>query len=296
MEDMPSSVAVTVSLGNSLCDNPTRLEITRLKFVAETSSLLSAREEKIGNTEADSLNLVTETGSIQEIEEDEILSISDETNGKNRVELLALDASSEISLPIKLEAEVIENGEQIVVNALCLKNALSTKGVPISLTIDHDIEMCDGSNLKAQKVAYKLPKEKNRSVFEFDCLPLWGSVSMRGGRPEMEDAVATVPRFTKIPIKMLTGNQVTDGMSQSLSHLTTHFFGVYDGHGGSQVLSLVFFSFLFLPFSSLISLLCLFVYVCMCHDFLHRVDSLVDCMLLKICTIDELQIVPGFFL
>lgn len=235
MEDMHSSVAVTVSLGNSLCDNPTRLEITRLKFVAETSSLLSAREEKIGETEADSLDLVTENGSIQEIEEDEILSISDETNGKKRVELLAFDASSEISLPIKLEAEVIENGEQIVVNAVCLKNGLSTKGVPISLTIDHDIQMCDGSNLKAQKVAYKLPKEKNRSVFEFDCLPLWGSVSMRGGRPEMEDAVATVPRFTKIPIRMLTGDHVTDGMSQSLSHLTTHFFGVYDGHGGSQV-------------------------------------------------------------
>ncbi|KAL4561861.1 hypothetical protein LXL04_034043 [Taraxacum kok-saghyz] len=47
----------------------------------------------------------------------------------------------------------------------------------------------------------------------------------------MEDAVATVPRFLKIPVQMLTG----DKMTKSLSHLTSHFFGDYDGHGGSQV-------------------------------------------------------------
>ncbi|KAI7737517.1 hypothetical protein M8C21_029844 [Ambrosia artemisiifolia] len=52
----------------------------------------------------------------------------------------------------------------------------------------------------------------------------------------MEDAVATVPRFLKVPIKMLTGDRgVVDLLSKSLSHLTTHFFGVYDEHGGSQV-------------------------------------------------------------
>ncbi|KAI3496408.1 hypothetical protein L1887_38769 [Cichorium endivia] len=70
-----------------------------------------------------------------------------------------------------------------------------------------------------------------RSVFEVDCVPLWGFTSICGRRPEMEDSVATVPRFLKIPIQMLTG----DKMTKSLSHLSAHFFGVYDGHGGSQV-------------------------------------------------------------
>ncbi|KAL4561899.1 hypothetical protein LXL04_034081 [Taraxacum kok-saghyz] len=60
---------------------------------------------------------------------------------------------------------------------------------------------------------------------------MWGFTSICGRRPEMEDAVATVPRFLKIPVQMLTG----DKMTKSLSHLTAHFFGVYDGHGGSQV-------------------------------------------------------------
>ena len=51
----------------------------------------------------------------------------------------------------------------------------------------------------------------------------------------MEDAFATVPQFLKIPIQMLIGDRVLDGISNHLSHQTGHFFGVYDGHGGSQV-------------------------------------------------------------
>jgi protein phosphatase 2C len=51
----------------------------------------------------------------------------------------------------------------------------------------------------------------------------------------MEDAVAAFPRFAKVPIKMLIGDRVVDGISESLTHLTSHFYGVYDGHGGAQV-------------------------------------------------------------
>lgn len=71
----------------------------------------------------------------------------------------------------------------------------------------------------------------SRSIFEVDCVPLWGFTSVCGRRPEMEDAVATLPRILNIPIKMLVGDHGTT----CLSHLTGHFFGVYDGHGGSQV-------------------------------------------------------------
>lgn len=74
-----------------------------------------------------------------------------------------------------------------------------------------------------------------RSVFEVDYVPLWGYVSLCGRRAEMEDAVSTLPRFFKVPLEMLIGNRVVDGMKGHLSHLTAHFFGVYDGHGGSQV-------------------------------------------------------------
>ncbi|KAL9313155.1 hypothetical protein ACSQ67_018607 [Phaseolus vulgaris] len=74
-----------------------------------------------------------------------------------------------------------------------------------------------------------------RSVFELDCNPLWGFTSVCGKRPEMEDALAAVPRFLKIPIQMLTGDRVPDGIDKCFREQTLHFFGVYDGHGGSQV-------------------------------------------------------------
>jgi protein phosphatase 2C len=90
-------------------------------------------------------------------------------------------------------------------------------------------------------VLHQLPLEKGvggtsvRSVFELECTPLWGFTSVCGKRSEMEDAVAIVPRFLKIPIQLLIGNRVIDGMNKCFSQQTTHFFGVYDGHGGSQV-------------------------------------------------------------
>ncbi|XP_009601902.1 protein phosphatase 2C 53-like isoform X1 [Nicotiana tomentosiformis] len=94
---------------------------------------------------------------------------------------------------------------------------------------------------KSSAVVVQLPLDKglsatvSRSVFEVDYIPLWGYTSICGRRPEMEDAFATVPRFLKIPLQMLIGDRVLDGQPRRLSHLTTHFFGVYDGHGGSQV-------------------------------------------------------------
>uniref|UniRef100_A0A5B6ZIU4 protein-serine/threonine phosphatase n=1 Tax=Davidia involucrata TaxID=16924 RepID=A0A5B6ZIU4_DAVIN len=179
---------------------------------------------------------------IQENEEDEIFSVGDDPSGINSEELLALDASSEISLPVAVEIEETEEG-QIVAKVISLgETSIEQKAAVDLLTVaarPHE-ERSDGLDLKASAPVFQLPREKitgrgSRSVFELDCVPLWGSVSFCGKRPEMEDAVMAVPRFLKIPIKMLIGECVIDRMSQSLSHLTAHFFGVYDGHGGSQV-------------------------------------------------------------
>lgn len=74
-----------------------------------------------------------------------------------------------------------------------------------------------------------------RSVFAVDCVPLWGYTSICGRRPEMEDAVAIVPRFFDLPLWLLTGNAMVDGLDPMTFRLPAHFFGVYDGHGGAQV-------------------------------------------------------------
>ncbi|XWS16198.1 hypothetical protein CRYUN_Cryun34aG0064600 [Craigia yunnanensis] len=205
---------------------------------------ISASKEGVGEG-ADLLKMLPRNGNrsippsesmTQESEEDEILSV--DTNGIINEGLLVLNAGSDISLQ---NAE-IESG-RILAKAIILGES-SIEQVPTAevllTTVSPDAKTSDGFDLKASEVVIQLHSGKNlnrgsRSIFELDYIPLWGSVSIIGKRTEMEDAVAAVPRFIKIPIKMLIGDRVIDGISQSLTDLTGHFFGVYDGHGGSQV-------------------------------------------------------------
>ncbi|OIT35276.1 PREDICTED: protein phosphatase 2C 16-like isoform X1 [Nicotiana attenuata] len=273
MEELSPAVAVTLSLSTSICDNPAisnNMEITRLKLVTDTASLLSDHPSLLHvepNTSWDgnSNSMKAEVGRvpfcgplqtvlgaengpivsdsiIQGNEEDGILSIGEDPYVINGEELLPLGASSELSLPIAVEIEGIDNG-QILAKVISLEErSLGRKISNLSaVAAIPDDEITTGPMLKASVVALPLPsenepvKESVKSVFELECVPLWGSVSICGKRPEMEDALMVVPNFIKIPIKMFIGDRVIDGLSQRLSHLTSHFYGVYDGHGGSQV-------------------------------------------------------------
>jgi protein phosphatase 2C len=153
---------------------------------------------------------------------------------------LVLDAGSEISFPKSVEME----NTKIIARTIIVEST-NEEQVPsaklLLAAVSPNAEIYDGSDIKASAVFLKFPSKKNliggptRSVFELDRVPLWGSVSICGRRLEMEDAVAAFPRFAKVPIKMLIGDRVVDGISESLTHLTSHFFGVYDGLGGAQV-------------------------------------------------------------
>ncbi|OIV97696.1 hypothetical protein TanjilG_12453 [Lupinus angustifolius] len=117
---------------------------------------------------------------------------------------------------------------------------IMTEPLAVAVTLEEETRIRSAPNPTAV-VLHQLPLEKRvngtvgRSVFELEWTPLWGFTSVCGERPEMEDAVAVVPRFSKIPIQMLIGDRVIDGMDKCFSQQTTHSFGVYDGHGGSQV-------------------------------------------------------------
>ncbi|KAL7001780.1 protein-serine,threonine phosphatase [Sarracenia purpurea var. burkii] len=149
-------------------------------------------------------------------------------------DLFTFEGASEMgtlsSVNVKIYAKDTDIGESSV------EGEITSDPLPVAAS--HCEEMGDKSNSESP---LQLPSEKGltgrvlRSVFEVDYVPLWGFTSVCGRRPEMEDAVATVPRFLKIPIEMLIGDRVVDSMNKCLSHLTGHFFGVYDGHGGSQV-------------------------------------------------------------
>ncbi|PIN14645.1 Serine/threonine protein phosphatase [Handroanthus impetiginosus] len=278
MEEISPAVAVTLSLSNPVCESSgisNHMEITRLKLVTETATLLSdpalmlndswdagyncanpvMNEDARSKADVDLLTMkeITENSRIvrdvQESEEDEVLSVGEDPS----VELLPLDSASDIavplnaapktSMPIAVEIEGAEDG-QIVAKVISVEERSIRRRLSDDvqdLSPKPDKECSNGPTIKASVVSVQLSGEKGsarggvKSVFELDCLPLWGLVSIIGHRPEMEDAVMAVPHFIKIPIKMFIGDQGIDGISQSLNLLTSHFYGVYDGHGGSQV-------------------------------------------------------------
>ncbi|XAR53382.1 Phosphoprotein phosphatase [Bertholletia excelsa] len=62
----------------------------------------------------------------------------------------------------------------------------------------------------------------------------WGFTSVIGRRKEMEDALAVVPGFIERACNHV-GGCTAPGSRSSCEVSPLHFFGVYDGHGGSQV-------------------------------------------------------------
>ncbi|XP_002514226.2 probable protein phosphatase 2C 6 [Ricinus communis] len=62
----------------------------------------------------------------------------------------------------------------------------------------------------------------------------WGFTSVIGRRGEMEDSVAVIPGFVSRTCYHV-GGCIAPGSRTSAEISPIHFFGVYDGHGGSQV-------------------------------------------------------------
>ncbi|PIA64240.1 hypothetical protein AQUCO_00100020v1 [Aquilegia coerulea] len=196
---------------------------------------------------------------IQEIEEDDNLSVEGdqvfEASGSLSLfgdassicvdDLVVLESASQISTLSSMDVEKSLGDVEIITKATSLEGPSVSKesiGELVPATIGGlEVQTGDSADSKASVVVISVPHEKkilgigSRGIIELDCLPLWGSISICGRRPEMEDAVTAIPRLVKIPLQMLLGDRIVDGMNQRLSHATANFFGVYDGHGGSQV-------------------------------------------------------------
>ncbi|KAI3737721.1 hypothetical protein L2E82_27733 [Cichorium intybus] len=201
---MSPPTSITFSLTNPISENSlgNHADFTRVKLLTGTASLLSNPTQVSRN--CDIVNPETDI--------DETMSIDD-----------SIDANStSLPIPIAVAIEETEN-DQVVAKVISLGKE----------TIEIEKETTLSPSLMA--LVEKNQSKGIRSVFELEYIPLWGFHSVCGKRPEMEDSVAVVPRFMEIPIKMFVGDHAIDGMSSNLTDLTSHFFGVYDGHGGSQV-------------------------------------------------------------
>ncbi|XP_043720275.1 protein phosphatase 2C 50-like isoform X2 [Telopea speciosissima] len=198
--------------------------------------LVEMTTEHESSEEDDSLSM----GGDQILDSSYSLSLASDCSSIGGEEFLAFETASELSTLGSMDVGPV----QIIMKANDLGEPnVDQKPVGDSLVVPTapEAEVGAGSDPKAGSMVLQMPQERGiggtgtRSIFELDYIPLWGFTSICGRRPEMEDAVAAVPRFMKIPISMLVADHVLDGMNQSLCHTTAHFFGVYDGHGGSQV-------------------------------------------------------------
>lgn len=262
------SMVDSVSDGNKDCnlgDRESELSASVLSVSQDNkpreAALLDMNSEHEGNCIAgDSVGRESEEDDFLSVEGDCSLSVVSDSSSLCGDDLLAYEAISEILVPNFVDAE--SNLCNVEVDAkpgpLRQSNVGEILTDSVALTVGIEEEIAEGSSTKSSTIVVQLPPKDGlsavvgRSVFEVDCVPLWGIHSVCGRRPEMEDAFMAVPRFLKIPLQMLIGDRDVDKTHKYLSHLTTHFFGVYDGHGGSQV-----------PLSSSACLpVCVFVCVC----------------------------------
>ncbi|KAK8976107.1 hypothetical protein V6N11_007601 [Hibiscus sabdariffa] len=249
MED-PTGILTDEDVVHSCDDMETEvssIEVPLLEEVMEGDMVSSSKDSCIASNdiiaqeseEDDSLSL--EGDRVCDLDSLCSYSVASETGSFCGEDFLGFDAASGVDIEKNIcGLDIIAKATKFVE----LNVVTDVASDPIAVSVSLEEEIGDGPEEKLSEGVLQLALQKEettmtvpvpRSVFEVEYVPLWGFTSICGRRPEMEDAVAAVPRFVKVPIEMLIGDRVLNGMSKGFAHQTAHFFGVYDGHGGSQV-------------------------------------------------------------
>ncbi|KAE8682623.1 Protein phosphatase 2C 77 [Hibiscus syriacus] len=219
---------------------------TTLDMMSDSKDSWIANNDVIARDSEEEDSLSLEGDRIYDLDSSCSLSVASETSSLCGDDFVGFDATSEVGTSSTVDKEKSIRSVDIIAKATNFVDSNVEKvfpGDPLAVAVNLEEEIGDGSEQKPSSVVLQLALEKQRSmsapagrsVFEVEYVPLWGFTSICGRRPEMEDAVAAVPRFLKVPIQFLIGDQILDGLSADFAHQTAHFFGVYDGHGGSQV-------------------------------------------------------------
>ncbi|CAN8248375.1 unnamed protein product [Cochlearia groenlandica] len=149
-------------------------------------------------------------------------------NGESRVPSPESPISGSGSLVSGEKAMKVSSFEK----SLSSSAAAGVPEVTVEISAEEEINGSDEFDPTNQSEKRRISRTESRSLFEFKNVPLYGVTSICGRRPEMEDSVSTVPRFLQVSSDSLLGRCLSNGFNP---HLSAHFFGVYDGHGGSQV-------------------------------------------------------------
>ncbi|KAL8137210.1 hypothetical protein V2J09_003211, partial [Rumex salicifolius] len=209
--------------------------------VADLSCVLSNSNASEVRGERDSLS-----GEDRQMKENSCFhSFSSEGSSINNEEFLSAEANSSSNSPSFSNVEKSNTDLETGVNfkkSRTWESNMDLEPVPEVFVVAEDlyVEDSNGCESSSSPMLTETPQEKIIRTMSTQCsshvdtIPLWGFTSICGRRPEMEDAVATVPCFDRLPYKLFMGGNTLNGVSHDLSQ-TVHFYGVYDGHGGCQV-------------------------------------------------------------
>ncbi|KAL2945215.1 Protein phosphatase 2C 16 [Bienertia sinuspersici] len=227
----------------SFCENPVA------KLVVVKESLCKKENDTVpdsckGSPENDNC-CVSSNNIIQESGEDGLISSSQSLNSElsstNGEEFLASEPNSVLHSPALVDLDKCVQESEVAVdsNKLEIKAGPEPIGDVLVVAEDLDVEgnevrdstLLPGDGVKHEKIVRTM---SSQCALDMESVPLWGFTSICGRRPEMEDALAVVPFFQRLPAKLLMGENILNGITESLSQVV-HFYGVYDGHGGCQV-------------------------------------------------------------
>lgn len=255
MEDGSTAVALPFRLGNSLCENRP-MEVTRLKLITDTPTsfqldppdaaaavMVEGREGNVSKGMLDD-NLVSAGLDTERLgtvapgsdDDDDTGSVGPEPSVASDTSSIAgaLDDLGNFDLGFELGMSGSMDVDAVKTFEILAAPVVEELGVDV-LGIGVEYDQVKGLTSVEQMEVQERRAAGLRSLFLKDCVPLWGRISICGRRPEMEDAVVAVPRFFDIPLWMLISDLAVDGLVPSKISLPSHFFGVYDGHGGAQV-------------------------------------------------------------
>ncbi|KAE8712540.1 Protein phosphatase 2C 16 [Hibiscus syriacus] len=253
MEEVSAAISgpCAVPLGEAIRNDPITMMhagVNGCKLVAEKASSLSPSENELDRA----CEFVCEGDrggngivSWDRIESDDSC-ISREHNHRGIEEdrsLLSFDgnhenSSSQSVVACDISSICVEESSALEVNSeriSSISDVQDVKRVAAGFAGDDGNKSDKKSSVLEVPQQKKIRKTEIKHRFELGNMPLWGFTSICGRRPEMEDAVVTIPRFSQVPSRMLKVENIENGTNHGVSDLTAHFFGVYDGHGGCEV-------------------------------------------------------------
>ncbi|CAL9174474.1 unnamed protein product [Musa hybrid cultivar] len=252
MDEMPPALSLPSGVGSSLFD--AAVEIAHRKRTAEEAEhLLSGPMAASGSDSVGVVEQIEAAAPTAALEEDgggdDPITESDMEDSTSVEPGLSVESScsvvsdsSSISCAMHEFSVSDSSCEMGTPSSVDAGNSL-VEIVPVSASVELlAVSMVDPDAAITPVVEYGTPQSRSgggagrsQSMFLMESLPLWGCITICGRRPEMEDAVVVVPNFFEVPLRLLTGDQIVDGLDPDVIRLPLHFFGVYDGHGGAQV-------------------------------------------------------------